>query len=294
MTRAIVFAYHTVGVRCLEVLLKQGIEVALVVTHNDNPKENIWFERVSDFAQLHGIPFITPENPNHRKVRRLIEILKPDFFFSFYYRQMLKAPLLAIPKKGAYNLHGSLLPKYRGRVPINWAVIHGETQTGATLHAMTIKPDQGDIVAQVMVPIGPDDTAGEVFQRVTLAGTKALKQALPALVAGRASHLKQNLRAGSYFGGRRPKDGRIDWSFSAQAIHNLVRGVAPPYPGATTTIKREPVRILRSSLTPTNDAVAQARCGDGKTLYILAMEVRGQPLDAVTFQHRYPKGVKPR
>src|SRR5487761_2414934 len=107
MTRAVVFAYHTVGVRCLEVLLKQGIEVALVVTHNDNPKENIWFERVSDFSQLHGIPFITPENPNHRKVRRLIEILKPDFFFSFYYRQMLKAPLLAIPKKGAYNLHGS-------------------------------------------------------------------------------------------------------------------------------------------------------------------------------------------
>jgi methionyl-tRNA formyltransferase len=294
MTRAVVFAYHTVGVRCLEVLLKQGIEVALVVTHNDNPKENIWFERVSDFAQLHGIPFITPENPNHRKVRRLIEILKPDLFFSFYYRQMLKAPLLAIPKKGAYNLHGSLLPKYRGRVPINWAVIHGETETGATLHAMTIKPDQGDIVAQVKVPIGPDDTAGEVFQRVTAAGTKALKQALPALVAGNAPHIKQNLRAGSYFGGRRPKDGRIDWSLSAQSIHNLVRGVAPPYPGATTTLRREPVRLLRTSLTPTNDAVAQALCGDGKTLYILAMEVRGQPLDAIEFQRCYPKGVKPR
>src|SRR5487761_2216494 len=167
MTRAVVFAYHTIGVRCIEVLLEHGVEVPLVVTHQDNPQENIWFESVADLARTRGIPLITPEDPNDPLIVQKIRDLKPDFLFSFYYRHMLGAALLALPARGAYNLHGSLLPRFRGRVPINWAVILGETETGATLHAMTVKPDQGDIVAQERVPIGPDDTAFEVFQRVT-------------------------------------------------------------------------------------------------------------------------------
>jgi methionyl-tRNA formyltransferase len=145
---------------------------------------------------------------------------------------MLKAPLLALPRAGAWNMHGSLLPRYRGRVPVNWAIIHGERETGATLHEMLEKPDAGGIVAQQAVPILPDDTALDVFNKVTLAAEMALDRVLPDLLAGRAAARPQDLAAGSYFGGRKAEDGRIDWSRPAAEVHNLIRAVAPPYPGA--------------------------------------------------------------
>lgn len=293
MPRAVVFAYHTIGVRCLEVLLDAGVDVALVVTHCDNPKEYIWFESVAALAQARDLPCITPDDPNDPIVVAQLRALCPDFIFSFYYRHMLGHALLALPARGAYNLHGSLLPRYRGRVPVNWVVIRGETETGATLHAMTPKPDQGDIVAQERVPIGPDDTAFDVFQRVTQAGVKALQNALPALLAGTAPHRPQNLAAGSYYGGRRPEDGRIDWQWPAARIHDLVRGVAPPYPGAFTTIGGRIARILRTSLSPRPESVASTTGGDGVTLYLLSIEIDGQVIDAAEFKRRYPEGVRP-
>src|SRR4030067_2399649 len=202
MSRAVVFAYHNVGCRCLSVLWAHGGAVALVVTHRDNPKETIWFDSVADLAALHGIPAITPDNPNTPEVIAQIRALQPDFFFSFYYREMLKRELLEIPRQGALNMHGSLLPKYRGRVPVNWAIIHGEKETGATLHYMTEKPDNGAIVAQQAVPILPNDTALQVFQKVTVAAEMALNACLPHLLAGRAQAGPDALSTGAYFGGR--------------------------------------------------------------------------------------------
>lgn len=291
--RVVVFAYHRFGARCLQVLLDHGVDVALVVTHQDNPQEAIWFESVARLAGCHCIPTITPQDPNHPTLVEAIRGLHPDFLFSFYYRHMLGQELLSIPTQGAYNLHGSLLPKYRGRVPVNWAVIHGESETGATLHVMTPKPDQGDIVAQVSVPIGPDDTAFEVFERLVPAATHMLKHVLGPLFNGSAPHTPQVLSQGSYFGGRRPEDGRIDWSLSAQQIHNLVRGVAPPYPGAFTLLGGKNARILRTSLSPHPCAVAQTTGGDGKPLYLLELEVEGVLLDASGFKARFPQGVYP-
>ncbi|HCB14719.1 MAG TPA: formyltransferase, partial [Gammaproteobacteria bacterium] len=184
MTRTVVFAYHNVGVRCLKVLLAQGHDVALVLTHEDNPGEHIWFGNVGVVAADYGIPVLTPEDPNIPEIVRYIKELAPDFLFSFYYRRMLSPELLAIARRGAFNLHGSLLPKYRGRAPVNWAILHGETETGATLHYMTAKPDAGDIVGQTAVPILPDDMAREVFDKVTLAAELTLHRVLPALVNG--------------------------------------------------------------------------------------------------------------
>ena len=155
-------------------------------------------------------------------------------------------------------MHGSLLPKYRGRVPVNWAIIHGETETGATLHYMTEKPDAGDIVAQTGVPILPDDTAGEVFAKVTVASELTLARVLPALLAGSAPRRKQEVANASYFGGRRPEDGVIDWSKSAAEIHNLVRAVAPPYPGARTTLGGRSARVLRARVLDARSGAASA------------------------------------
>ncbi|HEY6095234.1 MAG TPA: formyltransferase [Gallionellaceae bacterium] len=296
MSRAVVFAYHNVGYRCLSVLLAHGVDVALVVTHRDNPKENIWFDSVAALAALHDIPVITPDNPNTPEIVAQIRALQPDFFFSFYYREMLKRELLEIPKHGALNLHGSMLPKYRGRVPVNWAIIRGETETGATLHYMTEKPDNGDIAAQQAVPILPNDTAHEVFQKVTVAAEMALNDVLPALLAGTAPRVQQDLSKGAYFGGRKPEDGVIDWSQDARSIHNLVRAVAPPYPGATTTLLGKPMRILQTLVVEgaaaqpagfyVADGKAYAACGQG-LLRVVRFELDGVEMSAAEFAARH-------
>jgi methionyl-tRNA formyltransferase len=294
---AVVFAYHNVGYRCLSVLLAHGVKVSLVVTHRDNPKETIWFESVQKLAELHGIPTITPDNPNVPEVVEQIRALQPDFYFSFYYREMLKRELLDIPKRGAFNMHGSLLPKYRGRVPVNWAIIKGETETGATLHYMTEKPDNGDIVAQQAVPILPNDTAHEVFQKVTVAAEMALNDVMPALLAGTAKAAKQDLSKGAYFGGRKPEDGIIDWSQSAEQIHNLVRAVAPPYPGATTQLLGKPMRVLQTLVTGctasgekpafyVKEGKAYAICGSG-VLRVVRFELGGVEMTPAEFASRH-------
>ena len=294
---SVVFAYHNVGYRCLSVLLARGVDVKLVVTPRDNPTETIWFDSVAELAALHDIPVITPDNPNAPEVMEQIRALRPDFFFSFYYREMLKRELLEIPQHGALNMHGSLLPKYRGRVPVNWAIIHGETETGATLHYMTEKPDNGDIVAQQAVPILPDDTALQVFQKVTVAAEIALNGALPALLAGAAPRVKQDLSKGAYFCGRKAEDGIIDWSQSAQQIHNLVRAVAPPYPGATTQLMNKPMRILQTLDTGctvsgekpafyVKDGKAYAICGEG-VLRVVRFELDGVGMSAAEFAAQY-------
>jgi methionyl-tRNA formyltransferase len=300
MSSAVVFAYHNVGVRCLSVLLAHGVEVPLVVTHRDNPRENIWFDSVAELAMLHGIPTIAPDNPNAAEVISQIRAMQPDYFFSFYYREMLKRELLEIPRLGALNMHGSLLPKYRGRVPVNWAIIKGEKETGASLHYMTEKPDNGDIVAQQAVPILPNDTALEVFNKVTVAAEIALNDVLPDLLAGKAHAVKQDLSKGAYFGGRKPEDGVIDWSLSAQEIHDLVRAVAPPYPGATTRLFGKPMRILQTLVTRCSasgkppsfyvkDGKAYAICGSG-VLRVVRFELDGTLMSAEDFVGRYGDG----
>jgi methionyl-tRNA formyltransferase len=302
MTSAVVFAYHNVGVRCLRALLARGVRVVLVVTHQDNANENIWFGSVSQVAAEQGIPSITPADPNAPEVVARIAALRPDFLFSFYYRLMLKASLLAIPKRGALNMHGSLLPKYRGRVPVNWAIIQGETETGATLHHMTEKPDNGDIVAQTAVPILPDDTAGEVFEKVTVAAELTLYHALPGLVAGTAPRIRQDLTKGAYFGGRKPEDGRIEWSQPAARIHNLVRAVAPPYPGAYTDMGGHRLVVERTRVADAQkrqDAAPQLRCANGHlyadcgagTLEILACALDGAPLSPAKFEQQFGSAV---
>jgi methionyl-tRNA formyltransferase len=292
MSRAVVFAYHNVGVRCLSVLLAHGVKIPLVVTHTDNPNENIWFGSVAELAALHDIPVITPDDPNTPEVVAQIQALKPDFIFSFYYRNMLKKALLDIPSRGAFNMHGSLLPKYRGRVPVNWAIIKGERETGSTLHIMNEKPDNGAIVDQQAVPILPDDTALEVFHKVTCAAEVTLDRCLPALIAGTAQFKPQDLSQGSYFGGRKAEDGEIDWQAGAQAIHNLIRAVAPPYPGATTRLAGRRMTILKSlaepnrrpkSATPAfycENGHCYADCADGKVLRILSFELDGKTMAA--------------
>jgi len=282
LSSAVAFAYHEVGARCLQVLLDAGIDVRLVVTHFDDPAEQIWFASVERLARGCGLDVLLDPDPD--TLARRVREAAPDFLFSFYYRRMLPPVLLALAPRGAYNMHGSLLPKHRGRAPVNWAVLLGDTETGATLHEMVAKPDAGRIVDQQAVPIGPDDTALDVFRRVTDAAETVLRRSLPRLLDGTAELRPQDLSRGSYHGGRRPEDGRIDWSRSAAEIHNLVRAVAPPYPGAFTDDGGIRRRILRTRLEPARRARGGspgpyrenhawfADCGDGRVLALLEVD----------------------
>jgi methionyl-tRNA formyltransferase len=245
---AVVFAYHDVGVHCLKALLVAGIKIDLVVTHQDDLNENVWFGSVSKLCSEQEIPYVMPGATELPDLIPQLQALAPDYIFSFYYRNMIPAQILACAKIAALNMHGSLLPKYRGRAPVNWAILHGESKTGATLHVMEVKPDAGDIVAQAEVSIGPDETATDVFAKVSQAAVSVIGAVLPDLILGKVPHQPNDLSRGSYFGGRKPSDGLIHWDQSAQQIHNLVRAVAPPYPGAFTDWQGQNMIVARSSL----------------------------------------------
>ena len=236
MTRAVVFAYSEVGVRCVRELLDQDIEIPLLFTHQDDPGETKWFASVTEVARAHGLRVETPDDPNTIEWLAEGRRARPDFLFSFYYRHLLNAAWLAVPRRGAMNMHGSLLPKYRGRAPVHWAIIHGETVTGASLHYMLEKPDAGALVDQQAVEILENDSALAVSMKVAGAAQQVLKRSLPKLIAGTAAARALDLKQGSYFGRRRPEDGRIDWRQGARAVHDLVRAVAPPFPGAFTEV----------------------------------------------------------
>ena len=245
---AVVFAYHDVGVNCLKALLASGIKVDLVVTHQDDPNENVWFGSVAKLCTDQHIPCITPNANELVDLAQKIQALAPDYIFSFYYRYMIPAQILACAKIAALNMHGSLLPKYRGRAPVNWAILHGETQTGATLHIMEVKPDAGDIVGQSAVSIGPNETATDVFSKVSQAAVAVMNEVLSSLIQGNVPRKPNELQKGSYFGGRKPSDGQIHWNHKAVQVHNLVRAVAPPYPGAFTVHQGQTMIVGRTSL----------------------------------------------
>ncbi|HBT3102817.1 TPA: formyltransferase, partial [Klebsiella pneumoniae] len=230
--KAVVFAYHDMGCTGIQALLDAGYDIAAIFTHPDNPGENHFFGSVARLAAEQGIPVWAPEDVNHPLWIERIREMKPDVLFSFYYRNLLGDEILNLAPKGAFNLHGSLLPKYRGRAPLNWVLVNGESETGVTLHRMVNRADAGDIVAQQAVAIGADDAALTLHRKLCAAATELLSRALPAILAGTADERPQDHSQATYVGRRTPEDGRLDWELPAQTLHNLVRAVSDPWPGA--------------------------------------------------------------
>ncbi len=282
--KTVVFAYHNMGCVGLRSLLEQGWDITAVFTYRDDPEENVWFDSVADLAAGNGIPVYTPEDVNHPLWVEKIREMAPDFIFSFYYRDMLKQDILDIADKGCLNLHGSLLPHYRGRAPINWVLVNGETETGVTLHHMTKKPDDGDIVAQEKVSILYEDTANTLHTRMAEAAGRMLQRILPELEKGKAPRITQNPADASYFGRRTPEDGRIDWTMDAEHIRNLVRAVTKPYPGAFTFLGQKKFLVWEASTEPGGTGEPgtvlsvnpfKVKCGDGILQINVAQQENG-------------------
>jgi UDP-4-amino-4-deoxy-L-arabinose formyltransferase/UDP-glucuronic acid dehydrogenase (UDP-4-keto-hexauronic acid decarboxylating) len=288
---AVVFGYHDVGCRGIRVLRRLGVEISAVYTHDDDPTENVWFGSVRKTCAELGIPVRAGADMKDPQEHERLRALAPRAIFSFYYRDLLSEAVLACASRAAVNLHGSLLPRYRGRAPINWQILHGEKEGGVTLHHMVKKADAGDIVDQEPFPIGPDDTPTDLFARVLVAAERVLERSAVAVVEGTAPRWKQLESKATVFGRRRPEDGKIDWRQSAEDVHNLVRAVTKPYPGAFTFAGSEKVLVWwaehagpAGSLAPgtvRKDARGVAvACGDRKLLRLARIEVGGREGDA--------------
>jgi len=240
--RIVFFGYSEVGYECLSLLFERGDNVVALFTHEDNPHEKIWFKTPAVAARERGIEIFTPASVNSPEWIERIRALQPELILSVYYRNMISSKILELPRLGAFNMHGSLLPKYRGRAPINWAVLHGETRIGMTLHRMVKSADAGAVVDQQGVDLGPRDTAEQAFRKVLPCAREVLARQIDALLAGTARETPQDDAAATYFGGRKPEDGRIDWTKSSRDIFNLIRAVTDPYPGAFCDVG--PARLM--------------------------------------------------
>ncbi|EPJ9670870.1 TPA: bifunctional UDP-4-amino-4-deoxy-L-arabinose formyltransferase/UDP-glucuronic acid oxidase ArnA [Citrobacter freundii] len=230
--KAVVFAYHDMGCLGVQAVLDAGYDIAAIFTHADNPGENAFFGSVSRLAADAGIPVYAPDDVNHPIWAERISQLAPDVIFSFYYRHLLSDAILALAPAGAFNLHGSLLPKYRGRAPLNWVLVNGESETGVTLHRMVKRADAGAIVAQQRVAISSDDTAFTLHHKLCQTARRVLEQALPAIERKETHDVQQNESEATYFGRRTPEDSFLTWNRPATTLHNMVRAVAAPWPGA--------------------------------------------------------------
>ena len=248
------FGFSMTGAAVLEELIKMGANIIGVYTYEDNPKEN-WFPSVKLLAQKNNIPTYTPEKLTAEDTQN-IKNLAPDIILSVYYRSLISDEILKVAPLGAFNMHGSLLPKYRGRAPINWVLVKGEKETGATLHYMVAKADAGDIVGQKIVAISNEDTALTLTQKVTAAACEIIKEVYPLIETKRLKPRKQDMSISTYFGRRTPADGLIDWNQNAQTIYNLIRAVTKPFPGAFFEENGKKIIIWRAKVLPTKTQAA--------------------------------------
>jgi methionyl-tRNA formyltransferase len=269
--RILFFGYSEVGYECLSLLLERGDNVVALITHEDNPQEKIWFKTPAVAAREKGVPGFTPESVNTPEWRERIAALRPDLILSVYYRHMIGTKILGLPRLGAFNMHGSLLPKYRGRAPINWAVLHGEPRIGMTLHRMVKAADAGAIVDQDGVEIGPRDTAEQAFRKVMPCAKRVLARQMDALLAGTARETPQDEAQATYFTGRKPEDGRINWAQSSRQIFNLIRAVTDPYPGAFADLGD--ARLMVWWAEPESPATQGKRGAPGEVLSVAPLVV---------------------
>ncbi|RZI31601.1 bifunctional UDP-4-amino-4-deoxy-L-arabinose formyltransferase/UDP-glucuronic acid oxidase ArnA [Pseudomonas orientalis] len=258
-SKAVVFAYHDIGCAGIEALLDAGYDIAAVFTHADDPKENNFYGSVAQLCARNGIPVHAPEDANHPLWVERIAKLNPDFIFSFYYRNLLSEPLLATARHGAFNLHGSLLPKYRGRAPANWVLVNGETETGVTLHRMVKRADAGAILAQQKVSIERSDTGLSLHAKLRDAASNLLRDALPQLALGKLSETAQDESQATCFGRRTAADGKIDWKKPAEQLFNLVRAVTQPYPGAFCAVGEHKLIVWQAEVVKGNEGLAPGR-----------------------------------
>ncbi|GAA4516812.1 MULTISPECIES: methionyl-tRNA formyltransferase [Nonomuraea] len=248
--RVAMFGYQTWGHRTLQALLGSGHDVALVVTHpkSEHAYEKIWDDSVAGLAAEHGVPVLLRARPDDELVTALKEA-EPDIIVANNWRTWIPPEIFRLPRHGTLNVHDSLLPAYAGFSPLIWALINGEEEVGVTAHLMDEELDAGDILLQRAVPVGPSDTATDLFHRTVALIEPIVRDALTLIDTGRAVPVPQDRSRASFFHKRSPEDSRIDWTWPAEDIERLVRAQSDPYPNAFTFYRGERVRVLKASVS---------------------------------------------
>ncbi|QKN80072.1 bifunctional UDP-4-amino-4-deoxy-L-arabinose formyltransferase/UDP-glucuronic acid oxidase ArnA [Scandinavium goeteborgense] len=279
--KAVVFAYHDMGCTGIQALLDAGYDIAAIFTHPDNAGENTFFGSVARLAAEQGIAVYAPDDVNHPLWVERIQALAPDMIFSFYYRNLLSDAIVSTAKHGAFNLHGSLLPQYRGRAPLNWVLVNGEKETGVTLHRMVKRADAGNIVAQQKVQITDADVAMTLHRKLCTAAQSLLRDALPQIATGNITEIVQDESRATTVKGRTPEDGRLNWELSAESLHNLVRAVSDPWPGAFGFVGTNKFIVWKSRV---RHDVAAAKPGTVMSVSPLVVACGNGALEIITGQ----------
>lgn len=296
--KIVFFGTPDFAVESLDRLISEGYDIAAVVTATDKPAgrgHHMLHSAVKQYAVSHGLRVLQPVSLKAPEFIAELQAIGADLFIVIAFR-MLPEAVWRMPRLGTFNLHGSLLPKYRGAAPINWAVINGEKETGVTTFFLKHEIDTGDIIDRRSITIGDDEDAGSVYDRLMHIGAELTSQTVARIIDGSLTTMPQD-SAGMGDPTPAPKifkeTCRIDWSKSAQAVHNLVRGLSP-WPGAWTTLAAggdspvSDVKIFATSLTGsrTTDAPAgtliaakdslSVACGDGRTLTVVQLQPAGK------------------
>lgn len=236
------------SVPCLEQLINSHHEVIAVVTQPDRPRNRgvVSACPVKVCAEKHGLKVLQYEKVSREGIDD-IRALNPDVIVTAAFGQMLSRDFLAIAPHGVINVHASLLPKYRGSSPIQWAVINGEKEAGVTIMQTAYKMDSGDIILQKSIPVGEDETAGELFEKLSALGAPALIEALDLIESGKATFTPQNEDEMTYFPMLKKEDGEIDFSMSATDIKHRIQGLTP-WPSAYTTCGGKKMKIIKAAV----------------------------------------------
>lgn len=287
MSTAIVFSYGDMGAAAFSALGDAGAQVLALVLPSNRVGHDVEIARAA--AREAGLPIhVQPPRDRIGPFVQELGALAPDVIVIWSYSMILPEALIGVPRQGCVNVHGGLLPAYRGPHVMQWAIINGEVETGVTLHYVDAGIDTGPVIAEARVPIGPDDDAPAVRGKLKEAGARLLRTWWPAIGAGTAPRMPQDELRAKYYPLRTPEDGRINWSAPAVSIHNLVRALAAPWPGAFTSLGREKLVLRRVVVQGGNGATAApgvvsavddrgARVGTGNgDLLIVGAEVNGR------------------
>ncbi len=228
------FGYADIGANCLSSLLNAGVAVEVVFTHPEQQEVRSGYKpkSVATLAEKFAIPLLVVEADEEDIVLKTLQEIHPDMLVSVNWRALFTGEMLDIPRHGALNVHGSLLPKYRGNAPVTWAIINGEVKTGATVHYIDTGMDTGDIITQNQVEITAHDTIGTVLEKLECANGELLVRAIKGLEDGSITPRHQDENQATIGKRRRPEDGVINWNQSAKEVYNWIRAITYPLPGA--------------------------------------------------------------
>lgn len=296
------------AVASLEALVRAGHQVAGAFSQPDKPvgrhQNKLQPTPVKECAQAHGIPVYQPEKLRDGTALAILRELNPELIVVAAYGRILPDDILALPPKGCINVHSSLLPKYRGSAPINWAILNGDSETGVTIQEMVHDLDAGDVILQRATPIGADENAADLYDRLALMGGEALVEAVARIEAGTAARTPQDHSKATQAPMLSRALSPIDWTRPAQAVHDQVRGLYPWPAASTDVISGDTVKIYRSGLPGKPASVfpgvivsadkqgIDIACGDGRVLRILELQAPGgKRMSAAAYLAGHPIGL---